>query len=75
MLFFVCAGDPVAKSGASAGGFVRPPDHSCLAGIEALAHSLAWSSRRDNVRFATSVRRPASASMQPARIHDEPLEC
>ena len=38
--FFVCAGDPVAKSGASAGGFVRPPDHSCLAGIEALAHSL-----------------------------------
>ena len=25
MLFFVCAGDPVAKSGGSAGGFVRPP--------------------------------------------------
>ena len=33
VLFSVCAGDLVVKSGASAGSFVRPPDHSCLAGL------------------------------------------
>ena len=33
VLVFVCAGDLVAKSGASAASFVRPPDHSCLAGL------------------------------------------